>query len=252
MPYPIVEDMAARAWWRGWDAMARGPADPQRCAPPPSPAVGQSDSGASHDWTALAEKVVAALSDSLADKSAGAAFEAEAAIIMHKGLPSDEALADPQFWIWLAVVPGNQLVLDRYAPTQPKPIPHRSNFTSASAKETLFYRLWLRAEIARDPAAEDEYHLARYGDVDFWRSHVFRQMYAEHHDLLAAFLEFQYPNGPSGDPRLKGTNQSEIRELVKYLRRAFANVNVEMMDQARALRFIEGEWAKIEAGKTTA
>ena len=187
---------------------------------------------------------MAELRRTLARGDGTAKFEAAACVLLHRRLPSDEALTDPGFWVWFAVVPGLALIRERY-PTPGKPyVPGVENFTSRTVKETLFYRARVRAEVARDPSREDPDELARYGDVDFCRSHMFRQTFAEHRDLLTALVAFQYPEGP---PRLRGKNQAELRELVKYLRRACANLTVEMMDEERARRFVETEWNKVEA-----
>ena len=245
MPYPVLDDVAARAWWREWKRDAETAGRP--CEPPEVPSADRAEGGGDHDWSAIAGEAVAELRRTLAPGDGTAKFEAAACVLLHRRLPSDEALTDPGFWVWFAVVPGLALIRERYPATETKPVPDVQNFTSRSAKETLFYRLWVRAEVAREPSREDPYELARYGDVDFWRSHMFRQTFAEHRDLLTALVAFQYPEGPEGPPRLRGKNQAELRELVKYLRRACANLTVEMMDEERARRFVETEWNKVEA-----
>jgi hypothetical protein len=143
----------------------------------------------------------------------------------------------------MATTPGLGLIRRRYPGKGDAQIPDRLNFTSASARETFFYRLWVRAELAHDPALQDPYELARYGDIDFWRSHVFRQMSTETAPLLAAFIRFQHPSGPDGKKRL---TQEQIRELVKYMRRAAANVLVEALDEEEAARFVKEQWNKIQ------
>lgn len=143
-------------------------------------------------------------------------FEATACVAVHQTLPRDAALADPEFWIWGATGPGLELIRRRYPPKMKKDadgekrlaIADLKNFTSASARETFFYRLWIRAELAHDPALADPYEFTRYGNIDFWRSHVFRQMSTETGPLLAAFIRFQHPDGPDGKKRL---TQDEIR-----------------------------------------
>lgn len=252
MPYPVIDDLAARAWWREWNARANAGEVPQRHPPPDRPAPGEEEGGDRHDWHPIAERAIAELMRLLETSDGSAAFEAEACVLLHRSLPPDPALADPGFWAWFAIVPGLDLVLARYAATAARPIPDLKNFSTASGKETLFFRLWVRAELAHDPYGEDPYELARYGDVDFWRSHVFRQMFSGYRELLAAFIRFQFPEGPGGSPRLTGKNQWELRELVKYLRRAFANIEVELMDRDRAFAFIAGEWRKIETQRGSA
>jgi hypothetical protein len=208
-----------------------------------------SDRGVSVDWGASCQSVVAELGAKLdgllgeSGKLRDGLFEAEAAVIMHQMLPMDDALADPEFWIWFATTPGASVIRRRYPSTATKPFPDRLNFTSPNARETLFYRLWLRGFLAHDPALEDPYELARCGDVDFWRSHVFRQMSTEMPAMLAAFVRFQYPSGPAGERRL---SQLEIRTLVKQIKRACSNIVVECFELADAQRLVENEWKKIE------
>jgi hypothetical protein len=250
MPYPVLDDLTARAWWKDWKRQAEAEGGP--CEPPEVPPADRAENGGDHDWSSIADEAVAELREALAREGGAAKFEAAACVLLHRSLPTDEALTDPAFWTWFSVAPGLPLIRERYPSTEKKPVPDVQNFTSRSAKETLLYRLWVRAEVARDPERDDPYELARYGDVDFWRSHMFRQTFAEHRDLLTALVAFQYPEGPNGPPRLKGKNQAELRELVKYLRRACANLTVEMMDVERARRFVETEWSKVEAaGGTT-
>ena len=174
-------------------------------------------------------------------------FEAAACVAVHDALPRDAALADPEFWIWMATGPGLDLIRRRYPGKGEAQIPDRLNFTSASARETFFYRLWVRAELAHDTALADPYELARYGDIDFWRSHVFRQMSTESGPLLAAFIRFQHPDGPDGEKRL---TQDEIRALVKNMRRVAANMLVETLDEQEAARFVEEQWRKIQSTRS--
>ena len=262
MPYPIVKDTDARAWWKDWAASE----DPS--SPPPTPEENTSSDGGDHDWPQIATDLIQELSQlyvlvdgqepsatkpgiisrirgksASSEKLSNERFEARACVAIHKLLPEDEALSDPEFWIWMACHPGLELIQRRYPSTEKKPLPDRNNFTSSSARETFFYRLWVRAELAFDGDRVDPYELAEYGDIDFWRSHVFRQMSTESGPLLAAFIAFQHPNGPDGQKRL---TQSEIRELVKYMRRAAANIMVETLDDESARDFVEAQWRKIQ------
>jgi hypothetical protein len=86
---------------------------------------------------------------------------------------------------------------------------------------------------------EDPYHLARLGDIDFWRSHVLRQGYSNGRQFARALAQFQFPGGK---PHL---SIDDIRELAKRLRAARTNLIVEIMDRDRATQFILGEWSKL-------
>ncbi|MFP4542327.1 MAG: DUF6339 family protein [Opitutales bacterium] len=267
MPYPIVTDAAARVWWKAWKES--GKTD----EPPARPEVDTSVEGGDHDWPGVVARLMdhlGALYDAVEKPQTAARagvvgrifggrsgaeampmtndrFEAAACVAVHEALPRDAALADPEFWIWMATGPGLDLIRRRYPGKGEAQIPDRLNFTSASARETFFYRLWVRAELAHDPALADPYELARYGDIDFWRSHVFRQMSTETGPLLAAFIRFQHPEGPDGKKRL---TQDEIRALVKYMRRAAANMLVETLDEQEAARFVEEQWQKIRSTRS--
>jgi hypothetical protein len=196
--------------------------------------------------------LVAELEESLRDcvqgggREVAMAYEAEASVLVHQGLPEHPALGDPEFWTWLAVVHGPELVVQRYAINRRSgaaKIPGSDNFSSRSSPENLFFRLWFRGEIGYCEELDDPYFYARCGDIDIWRSHLFRQGYADARPFAHALLSFQYPEGPSGRPRL-GVNL--IRALVKRLRRARTNIFFEFMDIARSIEFIENEYRKMQ------
>jgi hypothetical protein len=245
MSYPTIPYEEARSWWNRWKGAQEGESEPEH---PPS--VEERKVGFPRDWRSEASDLVVELLDLLDGLGEGggrdrfARFEAEAAVRIHRTLPRDHpALADPEFWIWYAVDPGLSLVRARY---RGKTVPDVANFASSNARETLFYRLWLRGEMGCRPHEADPHRLARYGDVDFWRSHVFRQMYAEYPPLLEAFVCFQYPEGPDGPPRIAlSENQRELRKFVKRMKRIGTNVMVEFLDVDTALSIMEGEWNRL-------
>jgi hypothetical protein len=104
------------------------------------------------------------------------------------------------------------------------------------------YRLWLRAELVLDAQAEDRYHLADAGQIDFYRSHLFRQGYANARNIARALLRFQYPNADLAEPRLKTI---EIRDLVKRLRRMRSNLFLEILPEDECRVVIEAEAAVV-------
>jgi hypothetical protein len=175
----------------------------------------------------------------------GRIFEASASVLVHQILPSRHpALSDPEFWIWLAVSHFRDLITWRY-PRADGGV-EGANYGIGSAGENFLYRLWLRAELAYDANELDPYRWARVGDVDFWRSHLFRQGYASARQLVRALLKFQFP-GREGRPRL---SVEQIRELAKQLKRSRTNLIYEVMDEDRAARFVESEWQKLSASRT--
>ncbi len=261
MPYPIISHGTAHRWWKNWKDSG------QVVEPPPAPDPEEAVDGDAHDWPSIASDLMEELGAlynsvdgqgsanprpvSSGGRAAGKPpktndrFEAEACVRIHRFLPFDPALADPEFWIWMAVGPGVDLIRRRYSGSGrgKGKVPDYLNFTSGNAQETLFFRLWIRADFTFDENnSDDPYELARYGDIDFWRSHVFRQSCTESDPLLSAFIRFQHPNGPNGKTRL---SQGEIRELVKYMRRAATNVMVEVLDEHEAMKFVEEQWRKI-------
>jgi hypothetical protein len=167
-------------------------------------------------------------------------FEGSAARLVHSVVPSEpEVLSDPEFWIWLAVVSFPDIVEWRYGNKQAGTKP--ANYGVGSRTENLLYRLWLRAELVLDEQHEDRYHLVDAGQIDFYRSHLFRQGYANARTFARALLRFQYPKSDAA-PNLKIL---EIRELVKRLRRLRANLFLEILPEEECRAVIESEAAVV-------
>ena len=215
---------------------------------PPELFVRYQSLGPEVHWDGIADKIRDALAplragagDISRGRGAGRHFEAQAAVVVHKAMPSNHpALSDRNFWTWLAVKQFGDLIEWRYGDKSNGS--DLNNYGIGAAGENFLYRLWLRAEIAYDRHAADPYHLVGLGDVDFWRSHVFRQSYSCARQFARALLRFQFPGGPDDRSRLQVV---QIRELAKRLSAARTNLLVEIMDPERATRFIEGEWAKL-------
>jgi hypothetical protein len=168
---------------------------------------------------------------------AGGNFEAEACPELHRALPFDpQMLGDYEWWMWLAVFHFRELVDWRHGGETG--LAARANFGIGNGSENLLYRMWLRADAGYDPARSDPYQLARRGDQDFWRSHVFRQGYGRCRSLVSALILYQFPDGSAGNPRLK---TGEIRELAKRLRRLHPNVFFEYLDANTAYELVRAE-----------
>lgn len=170
------------------------------------------------------------------------AFEAMGARAIHSRVDvSVEILADPDFWLWLSVVHFSDIVEWRYG--NPQNGTGAANYGVGARSENLLYRLWLRAELVLDEQAEDEYHLCDRGQIDFYRSHLFRQGYANARNFARALLRFQYPNdGDATQPFLK---VEQIRELVKRLRRVRSNLFMEVLDEVECRKVIQDEAASV-------
>src|SRR6185312_3959230 len=81
------------------------------------PAVRTVEEGEEEDWDSLLSDLMAKLSKFVSgdpvkkrSDSRGADFEIKAGPVIHSHLPSHEALADPEFWTWVAVMHGVAIV----------------------------------------------------------------------------------------------------------------------------------------------
>jgi hypothetical protein len=193
------------------------------------------------------DRLCAKLKDGLASKTDPAAntFEAKASRLVHASIPAkSEVLIDPDFWVWLAVVHFPEIVEWRYKYQNRKvdTFAQLDNYGIGSRSNNLMYRLWLRADIVFDAEAKDRYHLTDAGQIDFYRSHLFRQGYANARNFSRALLRFQYPHKDLAEPRLKTI---EIRELVKRLRRMRSNLFLEILAEDDCRAVIEAEAAEV-------
>lgn len=262
MPYPFVSEDSAKAWFRKWQETCEEVG--ARIAPNEEPKVEYKPQGDEFDWEPEIEAIVGDLMKLLEDEGEKT-FEAHGAVLLHKTLPDHEALRDPEFWYWFATVPGRALIEKRYPfkddsknsedsdtsteGKRPKYLPGRNNFVGSNAKEVLFFRLWIRAEMSKTSndctEFEDAYEFTQ-GGTEFWRSHLLRVLYAQHRPFLQAFVDFQFPGPVRDKPKLK---VHEVRQLAKDLAKACANVSVELLDREQSKAFIERVWAKTSAAK---
>ena len=202
--------------------------------------------GGEVDWDEIADELFKSLEVirskfSEPEKDGGyRKFEILAGIETHKLLPIHPATADPDFWTWLLMRSFVPLVSWRYGETA-----DAKNFGLGGAQENFLFRLWLRADIGFDPATKS-YELAELGDIDFWRSHIFRQSYGDGRSFVRALIQFQFPAGVDAKARL---SIKQIRDFAKHLKKARSNLAVEVLDEAKSAQIIEREWAKL--AKTT-
>lgn len=234
MTYPVIEGAEARIFLQ---SLATD-------LPIDLPSTKYVDEGQDHDWGSLCADLFAKLENLSGGDPVkkrgdprGAEFEIAAAPLIHEALPSDPALADPRFWTWMTMTFGQKLVNWRYEAK-----PDLANFGAGSAVENLMFRIWLRAEVSFSPELADPYELAKVGDIDFWRSHIFRQSYADARVFARALINFQFPLGNQRKARL---SIDDIRALVKRLKKARTNLQFELMASERASRFIQEEWERL-------
>ena len=174
----------------------------------------------------------------------GGRFEQLACEIVHRSLAGcgPDVLADFDFWTWISVARLADItewrfgVDGRYA----KP----ENYGIGKRSENLFFRLWLRAELATDSKAKDPYHLAKTGDQDLWRSHILRQGYSNARLVTKALLRLQ-----AGQLAAKRLGVEGVRELAKRLRRMRTNVFFEFLSAAQAEALVLELSADLKKGK---
>jgi hypothetical protein len=167
----------------------------------------------------------------LKDKDpAGGKFETQACEVVHQALEGVEptALADLDFWTWLAVARFASTVEWRFGAKGGKHA-KPANYGIGSRSENLLFRLWLRAELVKDSSQKDPYLLAKTGDQDLWRSHILRQGYANARLVTKALLKLQ-----AGQLKAKRLAVDGIRDLAKRLRRMRANLEFEFLTATQA------------------
>jgi hypothetical protein len=167
----------------------------------------------------------------------GGKFESEACAALHACLADVDrrALADHDFWTWLAVDYLADVLEWRFGaegrPAQP------ANYGIGTRTENMFFRLWLRADLGKADGA-DPYELAKFGDQDLWRSHLLRQGYANARSIVRALLKLQAGKLMKGNKpakKLAGGDEPEgVRMLAKRLRRMRANVVLEYLTPIQA------------------
>ena len=165
-------------------------------------------------------------------KNKGKVFESDACPMVHQRLRlSPDCASAPEFWAWLTLVAADGVFADLvdwrfggYETIKPR---NYGIARPAELFEGLFARLWFRGEMAYEPKAKDHYTLAKRGDIDIWRSHLFRQEFGRCYAVQRALLRYQYPDA---NPTNKTLSTTEIRKLVKRLRIANATLSYELLD----------------------
>ena len=258
MPHPVVGEESVKIWLNKWQETCEGAGS--RVLPMETPKVEWNPAGSEFEWEMEIQSIVNEMSI-LLEAEGQRAFESKGAVMLHKALPDHEALRTPEFWYWFAAVPGRFLIEQRYpfkektqvqdgldkrdSENRSNYLPGQSNFVGKHAREVLFFRLWIRAEMGRVVEANEQnaraYEYVQGGSVEFWRSHLLRVLYAQHRPFLQAFVDFQFPGPDRSKPRL---SIPEIRQLAKDLAKACANVSVEFLDRDQCKKFIERVWSK--------
>lgn len=180
---------------------------------------------------------------SLASRGRGRRFDRYASRVIHQAaqdLPT-HMQEDAGFWRWLAIEQGADIVEHRYGATTHA---GKDNFGLGGRWESMFRRLWIRAEISIDAGATDPYWMTKLGDVDFWASGVLRHRYSSARNLVKAFVAFAYddPNQPADDRWIRAGEPNRelgIRILYKKLKRLHATVAYEVLDINQCTEILE-------------
>jgi hypothetical protein len=171
----------------------------------------------------------------------GGEFEARACEVAHQTLSLPRAVAcDGEFWLWLTLV-AQDGTFARLVDWRFGPVKHVANYgatTPGSFREGLMARLWWRGEIGhRAEDVGDPYALARTGDQDIWRSHIFRTRYGRNRDLAREFLMTIY------DGAKRRQSGAVERKFAKLTRARHASTAIEVLD-ASAKRRLLGDLAQ--------
>lgn len=173
-------------------------------------------------------------------------LEAEMAVVVHVALHRyvRAITTDLDFWTYLAFAHCDRFIAWRYnLNSGPLPRSAVENFGGGNRQENLIFRLWCRAELVYDPTHADPYYIAKRGSIDFWRSHVLRQRYANVRNLTRRLVLFQYPDEKKGE-RL---SIAGIRELAKRLYRLKSNMVFEILDENEIEKLLKREFAEVTA-----
>ena len=181
----------------------------------------------------------------------GGDFEAEACRFVHSALSSlpKAALADHEFWIWLATDPFADVVAWRFGATKAA---QSKNYGVGSRLENMMYRLWLRGEIG---ARQDtrQYELASSGDQDLWRSHLLRQGYANARPVAQAILMLQAGQLEAQGKKVArlagGSDPDGVRMLAKRIRRIRSNLVLEYLSAPEAESLIAELSSDLKKGR---
>jgi hypothetical protein len=165
----------------------------------------------------------------------GKEFEQKACEIVHRCFPGYEpaAIANPDFWTWLAVARLSDIVEWRFGARGKHANP--ANYGIGARVENLLFRLWLRGEFGKD--GKGNYSLAKTGDQDLWRSHILRPAYTNARPIATALLKLQA--GLLKAKKLHSSKPDGVRMLAKRLSRLRANLMFEYLNLSQAEALVE-------------
>lgn len=177
----------------------------------------------------------------------GDAFEAAAAPIVFESLQllPIQPIVDPGFWRYVALVHLFDVVIWRHAEQGSKtfvPGGHPRNFGIGSSTDfdrCLPFRVFIRGSVSSRNVQKGGRPLAGLGDVDKWASHVLRQKYACHVEMVDAQFEgFRLMESHGASKK-----DQHLRQLPKRLAEVRSNVVLDILDlrECEALVIEEAE-----------
>lgn len=218
--------------------------------------------GSDEVWDAI-DNLADALKPFESNSSLKPEFDSEAREIVHRHLNQlgEDVLSDADFWRFLSAVKFRGIVAKRHPLTAKSSKSdgvdgNWANFGAlrSSVRESLFFRLFVGAELAYDEAdSKDPYHLSRVHDVDLWQSHIVRvftgdnpeyarslirwfqvrtEWYARCIELNVESLFADFNENPE---------TKHLRDFVKRVRRLRSNVVHEFLTEAEVQELVENE-----------
>lgn len=187
--------------------------------------------------------------DGALPKTKGKAFEADACEVVHRNLRlAPDCASSPEFWAWLTLIAERGAFADlvdwRFGSFETIKPRNYGVARSSEVFEGLFARLWFRGEMGYEAESNDPYTLARRGDIDIWRSHLFRQEFGRCYPVQRALLRFQYPDA---QPNRRTLSNPLLRKLVKRLRIENATLSYELLDVEAVTEVIKTIAEEIQA-----
>jgi hypothetical protein len=181
-----------------------------------------------------------------------AKFDSKARAIVHQTLRSldVEILVNQDFWRYLSSIRYFEITKSRHpinsksdnnepaGGSVDKPSKNLENYGAfqAGVLESLFYRLFVGAELAFIKDSDDPYLLTRIHDVDLWQSHILRVLSGNNPTYVRALLTW-FGNREAWykaqKKNLSGQDKTKhLRDLVKRIRRHRSNVMHEFFSDA--------------------
>ena len=146
----------------------------------------------------------------------------------------NHAFSDPEFWLWLSVKYFMPFVEWRFRNKLNDPArSHNYGLTSphtTNIKESLLYRMWIRAKLSYDESLKDPYTFTiKTNSVDLFQSFITRTAWGSIKPVANTFIRKRY------EEQLKTI---QYRSLGSTLTALHANIALEVLDHGKADKLI--------------